>query len=161
MNGECYEREYPVRKNPRLANFDYSSPNDYFVTICTHEKKCIFGTPGQLNPMRIIAEHGLSQVSDHYQSVKVDKFVVMPNHVHAIIVITGGTADVPNVIGQYKAFVTKEIHKINPNIRVWQTSFHDHVIRNQKSYEKIWEYIDGNPVKWNEDCFYIGSEQNK
>ena len=51
--------------------------------------------------------------------------------------------------------VTRQIHEINPGMDVWQRSFHDHVIRNQKQYEKIWEYIENNPLKWDEDCFYI------
>ena len=54
-----------------------------------------------------------------------------------------------------KSFVSKEIHKWNPQLRVWQTSFHDHVIRGENDYLKIWQYIDDNPAKWDEDCFYV------
>lgn len=96
----------------------------------------------------------MNQISLHYPEARVDKYVVMPNHVHLILVLEHNGMDVPNIISSYKAFVTKIIHLVNPNLKVWQTSFHDHVIRNQKSYEKIWNYIDTNPIRWEEDCFY-------
>ena len=78
----------------------------------------------------------------------------MPNHIHAIIAVNQAGTELPLVVGQYKAFVTKQIHLINPAIKVWQTSFHDHVIRNQADYLRIWQYIDTNPLKWEEDCFF-------
>jgi hypothetical protein len=58
------------------------------------------------------------------------------------------------VVGQYKSYVSRSIHHIAPMLNVWQTSFHDHIIRNQHDYQRIWEYIDTNPQKWQEDCFY-------
>ena len=152
---EKMDDRFPVRKHPRLASYDYSKPNYYFVTICTHEKKCMFGTPHRLNWKGKIAEEGLMQIPKHFPSVFVDKFVVMPNHVHGIIVLQDSGADVPTVVGQYKAFVTKQIRKREPDVQIWQTSFHDHVIRSQEKYEKIWNYIEGNPAKWCEDCFFV------
>lgn len=152
---ECTNDDrFPSRKNPRLKDFDYSTPNYYFLTICTFDKKCIFGKPGNPNHFGKIAEDGMNQISLHYPEARVDKYVVMPNHVHLILVLEHNGMDVPNIISSYKAFVTKMIHLVNPNLKVWQTSFHDHVIRNQKSYEKIWNYIDTNPIRWEEDCFY-------
>jgi dipeptidase len=89
-----------------------------------------------------------------------DEYVVMPNHIHAILDVQeqGLKTDLPVVIGQYKMAVTKRIRSEKPGFQVWQRSFHDHVIRNRKSYEKIWTYIENNPAKWEEDCFYIASE---
>lgn len=147
------EKWFHDRKSPRLKNHDYSTPNYYFVTICTHEKKCIFGSPGMLNDFGKIAEEGLKKISEHYSGVKIEKSVVMPNHIHAIVVLTQDDENLCTVIGSYKSFVTRNIHKIDSGICVWQVSFHDHVIRNQQSYEKIWEYIENNPLKWEEDCF--------
>ena len=58
------------------------------------------------------------------------------------------------IVAQYKSGVTRKIREILPDMRVWQRSYHDHVIRDQKGYEKIWTYIENNPLKWEEDCFY-------
>jgi REP element-mobilizing transposase RayT len=125
------------------------------VTICTHEKACIFGSPERQNPLGNIAVRGLLEVQSHFSDIKIDKFVVMPNHVHAIVVLQGNDVKLPVVIGQYKSYVSREIHKLQPGIPVWQTSFHDHVVRNQADYERIWAYIDTNPARWMDDCFYI------
>ena len=92
-----------------------------------------------------------------FLGVKVDNYIVMPNHVHAIIVLGEAKDEGPNlstVIGQYKMAVTKAIRKDCPEIVVWQRSFHDHIIRNQADYERIWEYVQYNPEKWESDCFY-------
>jgi len=62
--------------------------------------------------------------------------------------------NVSQIIAQYKSGVSREIRKMDSSVEVWQRSFHDHIIRNQKSYEKIWQYIETNPLKWEEDCFY-------
>ena len=145
---------FPVRKHPRIRGYDYSQPNYYFVTICTGDKQCIFGTPDRLNSYGRIAEDGLQNIPAHFPTVRLDKYVVMPNHIHAILVLTDNDVSLPVVIGQYKAYVTKQIHSLHKGIPVWQTSFHDHVIRNQKAYEQIWRYIDSNPMNWQKDCFY-------
>ncbi len=146
---------FPSRKHPRMATFDYTTPNYYFITICSHNKKCIFGKPDRLNHFGKIALHGLMDIHRHFPNVIVDKAVVMPNHIHAIIILSNHQTNLSTVLGLYKSSVTKQIHSVSPNEIVWQSSFHDHVIRNQRSYEHIWNYIDGNPSKWEEDCFYI------
>ncbi|MDQ9816352.1 hypothetical protein RFZ01_18460, partial [Acinetobacter pittii] len=66
-------------------------------------------------------------------------------------------ASLSNVVGQYKSFVSRKIHGSCPELRVWQTSFHDHVVRNQQDYQRIWAYIDGNPSNWEKDCFYLAA----
>ena len=144
---------FPVRQNPRCKGYDYKTPNYYFVTMCTHEKKWLFGTPGKCNACGNIAHAGLMEINRHFSSVHVDRFVVMPNHVHAIIILSDTSVHLSTVISQYKSFVTKTIHADDPAVCVWQTSYYDHVIRNQQSYEKIWNYIDTNPAKWREDCY--------
>ncbi len=145
---------FPVRKNPRLKQYDYTSYNYYFATICTHEKKCLFGNPTKLSPMGKIAADCLRNVPVHFQGVWIDKWVVMPNHVHAIVMLPGNGVNLSTVIGQYKSAVTKAIRKFDPGISVWQASFHDHVIRDQADYERIWLYIEANPARWRDDCFY-------
>ena len=145
---------FPNRKNPRLENYDYSTPNYYFVTICTKNKSCIFGTITHPNSYGEIAEQGLLEIPAHFPNVEIDKYIVMPNHIHAIIVLQKGAKNLSTIIGQYKSYVTRCIHRENPKLEIWQTSFHDHVIRNQNSYEHIWNYIDGNRQKWQEDCYF-------
>ena len=152
----CDIMELPKRKSPRICGYDYSLPNYYFITICTHSKKCIFGKPNQLNAYGSIAENCLKEIEKVFPFIVLDKYVVMPNHIHGIFVIEDetGKQNLTTVLAQYKMSVTKKIRKIDPKIVVWQRSFHDHIIRNQASYEKIWMYIEDNPRKWDEDCFY-------
>jgi len=154
MYNHMDDDRFPKRKNPRIKGYDYSTPNYYFITVCTHRKRCLFGTPEKLNSFGMMAKTGLLEIENHFSGVAVDKYVVMPNHIHAIIVLQDFETNLSTVIGQYKSFVTKQIHKEQPEIKVWQSSFHDHVIRNQTDYQRIWSYIDTNPVKWQEDCFY-------
>lgn len=135
--------------------YDYTTPNYYFVTICTHEKKCLFGNGQELNSLGVLAKNGILDIPSHHCGVTVDKYVIMPNHIHAIIVLESGKCDLSAVVGSYKSHVSKIIHEKYGKFPIWQVSFHDHVIRNQQSYEKIWQYIDTNPVRWMEDCFYI------
>ena len=147
---------YYSRKSPRIPNFDYSSDHYYFVTICTHNRRCLFGEPAHLNSWGQIARNQILQIEEHYSNIKVDQYVVMPNHIHLLLQIhtdESGRAmlapTISTVIAQLKGTISKKIgHSI------WQKLFHDHVIRNQKDYEMIWNYIEGNPMKWAEDCFY-------
>ena len=155
MTDDREMNRFPVRKNPRLKDFDYSSYNYYFVTICIWEKQCIFGMPSKLSRYGEIARDCVKEVSQHFPRVVVDKWVVMPNHVHLIVILPGDNTTLSTVIGQYKAAVTKKIHSVRPDLRVWQASFHDHVIRNQEDYERIWAYIEANPARWMDDCFYM------
>ena len=148
--------DLPKRKSPRIPNYNYGLPNYYFITICTHEKKCLFGKPGTLNLFGRYAEECILNIPKLHSEIKLDKYVVMPNHVHLILIIseTKVKQSISTIIGQYKMAVTKKIREIHPDMDVWQRSFHDHVIRNQAGYEKIWQYIENNPIKWEEDCFY-------
>ena len=155
---EIEKIHFPSRKNPRLKGFDYSSVNYYFITICTHNRKCLFGKPGQLNALGQIAQQGLACVADHFPGTRIDKYVIMPNHIHAIVATEISGIHLPTVIGQYKSFVSREAHKITSERTIWQASFHDHIIRSPSSYEKIWLYIESNPVNWEKDCFFSDTQ---
>ena len=145
-----------TRKSPRIPHYDYSIENYYFITLCTHDKKCFFGSVNALAPIGVIAKRHIEQIEAHYQNVILDKFVVMPNHIHMILCVNcSHKTNVEQVIGQFKSGVTREVRKLYPDIKVWQRSFHDHVIRSQADYERIWLYIDGNPQRWDKDCFYV------
>lgn len=151
------------RKSPRIPEYYYDTPNYYFITICTHNMQCIFGNPHSLNSYGKIAERNLLRISELNPGIKIHKYVIMPNHIHAILVVSAedcekGLKNVEIAVGLYKMSVTKAIRKIESQKQVWQRSFHDHIIRNQKAYEKIWLYIENNPLKWEEDCFYFGNQ---
>ena len=151
---------FPNRKPTRIPGYDYTRDNYYFITICTHEKRCLFGKAGERNIFGQIAQEELFSIGTHYESVYVDKAVIMPNHIHAIIVIGCDNTNAvrPNlnaIVGQYKAGVTRKIRKKDPGAIIWQRSYHDHVIRDQTGYERIWRYIDTNVQKWEDDCFFV------
>ena len=152
---------FPKQKSPRMKNFDYASAHYYFVTICTWNKQCLFGSPGNLNTCGLIAEYGLRNISAHFPGVRIDNYVIMPNHIHIILITEEAGINLSNVIGQYKAFVSRQIHKKQSHLHLWQASFHDHVIRSQTSYEKIWLYIDANPANWKKDCFFTDTVQSQ
>ena len=162
--------DLPQRKPNRLPAFDYSTPGAYFITICTKDKKCMLGhvvgggaldAPQiQLTSIgRIAYTHILS--GNSIPGIIVDKFVIMPNHIHMIILIEetaqNGTskapsptnAHIPHFVSTFKRFCHRDAGKV-----IFQRSYHDHVIRGEQDYLKIWEYIDSNPAKWKEDCFY-------
>ena len=144
------------RKSPRIPNYDYASENYYFITVCTHNRKCLFGYPERHNEFGEITRRHIEQIPSHYDNVYVDKYVVMPNHIHLILYVgSGKKADAKQVIAQYKSGVSREIRKIIPDLKLWQRSFHDHVIRSKADYERIWLYIEGNPQCWDKDCFYM------
>ena len=146
---------YYSRKSCRIPNYDYSTSNYYFITICTDHRRCIFGSVEKLSKFGEIAKEEILSIPKHYDGVLVDHFVVMPNHIHMIVVLEEKAPNLNQIVAQYKSGVSRRIHHLFPDISVWQRSYHDHVIRNQISYENIWNYIQENPLKWVEDCFYI------
>ena len=149
---------FPSRKNPRLKDFDYSLPYYYFITVCTWDKECIFGTAKELSPWGNIARACIDEIERHFPGVRVDKSVVMPNHVHMILTPQGQNPGIPYIVAAYKAAVSRRVHKTDPERKIRQASFHDHVIRNQADYERIWLYIDANPQNWEKDCFFEAHE---
>lgn len=161
--------ELPKRKPTRLKGYDYSIPGAYFVTICTQNRECILGdivgqglAPAEMNLSQYgkIAKDQLLDLENRYKSIKIDKYAIMPNHIHVIIIIdnTAGASPCPtisDIICSFKSLTTRICNKIdNKQQKIFQTSFHDHIIRCEKDYQKIWEYIDTNPLKWKLDCFY-------
>jgi REP element-mobilizing transposase RayT len=171
--------DQPKRKPNRLAGYDYSQNGAYFITICAQNRAEIFSTVGancvrpfspirpQLSAIGIIVEKEIHALSRTYNQVAVDCYVVMPNHVHMIVVISeveigGGTGiengrtqfapTVSRMVKQWKGAITKQL-----GFSPWQKSFHDRIIRNEEEYAHIAEYIETNPARWTEDCFYAGT----
>ena len=152
--------DLPQRKRLRLAQFDYASHGYYFITICTKGKQKLFldsvGNGHARSAAGMIAERNLLAIPAHFPHVRNDKHVIMPNHIHTILVIEDAKTEracpfptLSTVIGSYKSSVSKDV-----GFPVWQKSFYDHVIRNETDYQMIWQYIETNPAKWEQDRFY-------
>lgn len=158
----------PKRKQNRLNKFDYSQNGAYFITICTQNRKEILShiTVGDGFPVPELTKYGnivykqINKISEKYPNVDVDKYVIMPNHIHIILFLSNGTGNpsptVSNIIAWLKYTSTKEINNLNNTAgkRIFQRSFYDHIIRNENDYLDIWQYIDGNALKWQNDKFY-------
>jgi putative transposase len=161
--------ELPKRKKMRLAGYDYSQHGAYFVTICTKDRRCTLGEiVGQglcscrLSPTGEIVRQEIEHISAAFIGVHVDKYVVMPNHVHLILLLDGerqGQSPCPtvgDVICAMKSVSTKAANNRDGvrGRKIWQFRFHDHIIRGEREYRKIWQYIDENPQRWEKDCFF-------
>jgi REP element-mobilizing transposase RayT len=176
------------RKTIRLKEYDYSQSGYYFVTICTQNRQkilcdildencrggCLQPPLIQLSETGKIVEKYLNNINIVYDNIHLDSFVIMPNHIHCIIIIdckheqtevsrqpleSGGCGQPPllqddlslsNVINSFKTITSKK--NKNP---FWQRSFYDHIIRNEKDLKNIREYILNNPLKWELDKYYI------
>ena len=154
--------EYPKRKNIRLQDFDYSTTGAYFITICTEKRKNLFWTdnPSLGAPEKICLSNAGTIVRDciiaipaHYPAVSVDRYVIMPNHIHLLLQINTD-ADGRSMIAPTAATVIRSLKGAaskRAGFSLWQKGFYDHVIRNDADYLSVAEYIDTNPEKWNED----------
>lgn len=161
--------ELKCRKANRLKDFDYSTNGAYFVTICTKDRKCTLskivgdGSPIPKNKLlgKITTEF-IDCISDKYDMVRVDKYVIMPNHIHMIVFIDAEMFGTENpsptlgtIIGWLKYNITKEYNKAKDEKEsVFQRSYYDHIIRNENDYIEVCEYIEINPLKWQMDKLY-------
>ena len=164
--------ELPKRKHPRLKQYNYASTGAYFVTICTENRKPMLSrisvgrglAPAELHLTELgcVAEEQLRELETRYDSVVVDKYVIMPNHIHILLLFRGETAGprprptLMDVICAYKSLTTRFCKRLESSAgkKVFQTSFYEHVIRSEAEHLEIWRYIDDNPAKWTEDEFY-------
>ena len=156
------------RKHPRLARYDYSTAGAYFITICTQNRKCLLSyIAGQkLAPAEIrytaygkIAEEQLFLLEKRYPCLKIDQYVIMPNHIHAILLLDGAAGASPrstitDIVCAYKSLTTRMCKKVQPIEMLFQTSFYEHVIRGREDYDEIAEYIANNPKRWELDKLY-------
>ena len=147
--------QYPERKPIRLKDYDYSTPGAYFITVCIVDRKPILWNVGAaicrppLSPTGALVETAILQIPEHYPMISVDKYCVMPDHLHMILSINtdecGRQVAAPTVsvvVGHMKRWVSKQLGQ-----SIWQKSFIDRVIRNEKGYLAAWEYIENNPIK--------------
>jgi REP element-mobilizing transposase RayT len=164
------------RRSIRLKAFDYSEAGAYFVTVSTHQRQCLLGEVidgrVQLTAWGGIVAKCWHAIQEHFPEVEPDAFVVMPNHVHGILIIAP-TAPVAAgarhasplrargvqpkslgaVIGSFKSSSPKDIRRLqaDPEVGVWQRNYYEHVVRNEASLNRIREYIATNPARWELD----------
>lgn len=173
----------------------------FFVTVCTKDKKHLFGTitndEMHKNALGTIVEECIKAISEHHPQVTIHNYVIMPNHIHLIIATVGtryiasATAKIPEttkpinppkpfigclkppahgepiidyhhnsrlavIIGSLKAAVTRIARtRCIASLPCWQSRFHEHIIRNQRAFDNIMDYIDNNVARWEQDCFNL------
>ena len=164
--------ELPKRKHPRLDNYDYSSAGAYFVTICTQSRRRVLSrivgrglAPAETKAIEYtlfgeIAEKQLFLLEERYPYLVVDRFVIMPNHIHAIIILNSEAAGasprptVTDIVCAYKSLTTRACKKNGFDGNLFQASFYEHIIRGRDDYEEIIKYIYENPIRWYYDELY-------
>ena len=181
-----YNPEIHHRRSIRLKGYDYSQEGLYFITICTKDRECIFGEvvntyvgagfscpKMKLNTIGKIVKGEILKLSEKYQNIECNEYIIMPNHIHIVIKIKniksycqkGGKTppvhkvSLGNIIGYFKYITTKlynDILKIKNEcyIKLWHRNYYENIIRNEEAYLKVLEYIKTNPLKWEDDKYF-------
>lgn len=177
MNEDKFKGKYRIN-SARLQCWDYSSNGMYFITVCTGDRRCFFGEIVQnkmaLSHVGILADVLWYEIKNHAKNIELGEFVVMPNHIHGILIVNNpdnnnensntrkigrdrfqnqGKNTISSIVGGYKSAVTKHARRLGFDF-YWQSRFHDHIIRDEQSYLRIAKYIINNPRNWHDDCFY-------
>ncbi|MEG4168293.1 MULTISPECIES: transposase [unclassified Microcoleus] len=172
-----YDRNKHHRHSIRLPGYDYRTPGAYFITICSWQRECLFGeviaNTMQLSPYGKTVLFNWSILPKRYQNVALDNFIVMPNHVHGIIVLKD-SPEINYTESDKLALRKSKIHPLSEIVRgmktssarrinqmryltgvsVWQRGYYEHIIRNEESLVAIREYIINNPLSWAKDELY-------
>jgi len=146
------------RRRLRFPDFNYSKPGAYFLTICARRNQCLFGEIVEdrmrRNKIGGIVMSCWNEIPSHFPYVALDAFVVMPNHIHGILlftdVVAGHARPLPVVIGSFKSAVSKRI-----GTSIWQRSYWDRIIRNEEERNLTRHYVEDNPLRWPTDKEYI------
>ncbi len=162
--------ELPKRKILRLQNFDYNTSAAYFITICTESRRPLLSRivgvdvlddpKIELLPYGKIADKYINQLNDFYEDIKVDRYVIMPNHIHIMLFVfdngssrtstpTRQHSSVSRFVSTFKRFCNKEYGR-----NIWQRYYNDHIIRNREDYQEHSKYIYENPIRWHFDKLY-------
>lgn len=170
------------RHSIRLPGYDYTRPGAYFLTILAHKKEHLFGNVikgvVQLSPVGEIVQEQWQKIPTHFPDVLLDAFVIMPNHIHGILVITEGAASmgkgkafdlgsshksnalpirlgsqpgsIPAVLQNFKSITSRKINKLlnSPRSTIWHRNYYEYIIRDEEDFSRIQEYILENPMKW-------------
>ena len=169
------------RRAIRLPGYDYAQAGAYFVTICTQDRRCLFGDVADghmhLNDAGRMIERWWQELQNKFPKIDTDEFVVMPNHIHGIVMIVGadlrvrpkpsGThtgAPLPEIVQWFKTMTTNEyIRRVKEqgwaplDRRLWQRSYYEHVVRNDDDLNRTRQYIHDNPSGWHEDADNLAS----
>jgi putative transposase len=164
------------RQSIRIKEYDYTLPGAYFVTIVTCQRVCLLGDIQSgamvLNAFGQIAAECWRSIPEHFSSVELGAYVIMPNHMHGIIHIINDDGrgaiyraptenveqfgkpikgSLPSIIRTYKAAVTRLIGREHNAAGIWQRNYYEHIIRDEKDLQRITDYINANPLRWNDD----------
>jgi len=165
------------RRSVRLREYDYAQPGGYFVTICTHDHKCLFGDvidrEMRLNELGEIADAEWRRTAEIRSEIALDAFVIMPNHMHAVVLIaddppTSSAAALPRtlrgtghrslsaIVAGFKAATTRRANALRrrPIVPFWQRNYYEHIVRSEQDLERIRQYVADNPARWKEDGYH-------
>lgn len=158
------------RKPHRLACWDYSTEGCYFVTFCTHQRAHLFGhvqmastclEPNKMvpNSYGVMCEKAIELAPTKNPLIFIDAFIVMPNHVHILMTLNKQDglqyrSTLSRAVGSIKAATSRTMRQQGYSGKVWQAGYYDHIVRDEKDYERIYTYIENNPSKWLLDRFY-------
>ena len=175
-----YDPDLHHRRSVRLKGYD-SQPGAYFVTVCTRDRECTLGDviedEVRVTELGHIVEECWHDLPSHYAHLRLDAFVIMPNHVHAIIILKGypdvgaglrpaptaKRAGLPEIVRAFKAFSARRINELldSAGTPFWQRNYYDHVIRNERELNAIRQYIADNPARWNDDPEHPGRNRRR
>ncbi len=168
---------HPIRKRLRLEAYDYTSPGAYVVTVCTHQRNCLFGEV--LTGGMLLSEAGLAtfrtwqELPQHFADIHVDAFVVMPNHVHGIVFLEASPVGAKHasplpkgrnvhgttpgslgaIVQAFKSAASRQINSLRgtPGAPVWQRGYFEHIVRSPRELDRLRGYIESNPLRWELD----------
>ena len=171
-----YNSDKYHRKSIRLKGYDYSQSGTYFITICVKDRACLLGDiincEIKLNEYGKMVEYTWNDLTNHNHHIQLDKFIIMPNHVHGIIIINHDGANtvgagsepaptktklkhhgLPEIVRQFKTFSARRINKIrqSPGVHIWQRNYYEHIVHDENDFNRIRKYIIENPSRWEHD----------
>ncbi len=150
-----------------MRGFDYTQEAVYFVTICSNEHKCIFGDILRIGDTNVfssskigeLVEENFFRLPDRFPEFTLIHFSLLPNHLHFLTMKKNTDRDIAkslsDLVGAFKSHSDRAVRNELPGIKIWQKSFHDHIIRCEKDFQTHWLYIEENVNRWNEDEFFI------
>lgn len=160
-----YDPQKHHRRSIRLRGYDYRDPGAYFVTICTDDRRCLFGEiiDGEmyLSDVGQVAQWIWNAIPERYSNVDLDQYVIMPNHIHGIVVLRpyeGAINCAPTlglILRRFKALTTRYLHAAEVSDFAWQRDFYDHITRAERNLNGIRQYIIDNPARWTEDELFV------
>ena len=161
-----YDPNIHHRRSIRLKGYDYAQAGLYFITICVQNRECMFGEiiDGKmiLNDAGKMIENEWINLKKRYENIELHEFITMPNHFHGILeIVVGAAPTVGDMMGAFKSISTVEYIRGVKNLnwqpfngKLWQRDYYEHIIRDERAYENISNYIVNNPAKWAADKFY-------